>query len=286
MHNWPMILLGILLGLILVKDQLPFKLMWTRTSRHTTVGRSEVPARIIDPMPQPETRSLERWRQLRYGRDRFLDRGNLGRSAPQSPFMRRRSVRRRQTAKMLRERWRQSIVQLCKLSDSNLSLAERQLEAGYYKEAVEAVATSVENIARALLHCYGEKPEVSSGQEEVLRLLSRRFHDAEKEAFERAVNEVAFTHNNLWVLKHLSASNIETSMFDKEKAEQILKSASRVSKQFKQIMDNHFAAEIPELRDVCPECHSHNFNASRYGSGATTCQCNSCLHSWKLPPAQ
>jgi HEPN domain-containing protein len=187
---------------------------------------------------------------------------------------------------MLLGRWRGSIVKLVRLSDCNRSVAKRYLDVGKFKEAVETAATSVENIARALLHCYGEKPDVGSGQEEALRLLSRRFHDAEKEDFERAVNEVACIHCNRTVLRHVSAGNIETPQFDKEKAEQILESASRVSEQFKQIMDNHFATEIPELRDVCPRCHSHNFNASDHRLGTTIVQCNSCLYIWNLPPVQ
>jgi uncharacterized protein (UPF0332 family) len=195
-------------------------------------------------------------------------------------------MRRRRTAKILRGSWRQSIAKLCKLSDTNLSLAKRHLEARNFKDAVETAATGVENIARALLHCYGEKPEINSGQEEVLRLLSRRFQGAERENFERAVNEVAYIHNNRKVLKHLSTNDIETSMFDRKKAGQILELASIVSKEFKQIMDTHFAAEIPELRDVCPKCHSCNYRTSGHRSGATTCQCSSCLYIWKLPPAQ
>ena len=55
--------------------------------------------------------------------------------------------------------WRSSVVGLVKLAQRNIDSALDNLKSSNFEAALEAATTSVENISRALLHCYGEKPD-------------------------------------------------------------------------------------------------------------------------------
>jgi hypothetical protein len=77
--------------------------------------------------------------------------------------------------------WKKSITGLIKLADQNLHIAEDELVLKEHKRAIQSAATSVENITRALIHCYGTTADNQPGQEEILRMLTTRFQGKEKD---------------------------------------------------------------------------------------------------------
>jgi len=145
------------------------------------------------------------------------------------------------------EEWRKSIVGLVRLADKNLEFAKENIKMGDYKAACRCVFTSVENIAPALIHCCGGKPDSGSGQEEALRMLSRRFKENEKSEFEKTLNVIACLNCKRRVLTDNLTQNPQASMFDREKTKRTLESASKTVSQFKRIITKYFADEIPDL---------------------------------------
>lgn len=154
------------------------------------------------------------------------------------------------TANTLAEHWRKSIVGLVKLAEKNLESAKERMKTGDFKAAVQNASTSVENIARALIHCYGGKPDTTPCQEEALRMLSRRFSGDEKTVFEKAVNEIARIGYSETGLQSLSTQKLRFRFLCETKAKQTLESASKIVNLFKRIITDHFAEEIQELRST------------------------------------
>jgi len=184
------------------------------------------------------------------------------------------------------ENWRKSIVGLIKLAESNLHTAKFQASVINHKAVAEAAATSVENISRALLHCYGEKPDLNSGQEEPLRLLARRFQGQEKVRFEKAIDEVVQLCRNRIVQACLAKRNIQAPLLTEARTKQIVETAVRIFTQFRQIIDEHFATEMPELREGCPNCHALNITLWAFSPQGSTHQCGVCGHKWIEPSQQ
>jgi len=182
--------------------------------------------------------------------------------------------------KALLETWRKSVVGLVKLAERNLVLAKQHFGLKRFTRAVDLAATSVENIARALIHCCGEKPDIDSGQEETLRVLIRRFQGEEKSELERAIANVATIHRNKIVLQRLTAQDIEAQLFNEAHTKEIVESASAIVSLFKRIIDDNFATEIPELEEKCPKCYSLDISISGFSQEVTTCRCNICDHRW------
>lgn len=176
--------------------------------------------------------------------------------------------------------WRRSVVGLVRLAQRNVTYAKQRLDVGDCKTAVDAAVTSVENVSRALLHCYGEKPLLSSGQEEALKLVCLRFRGNEKVEFERAFEEVVRLYRNKVVQGYLLTHNLGTFLFNKTRASVIVDSASRIVALFARIIDEHFATEIPELREVCPKCHGLDVSMWSFSNGAANYTCNLCGHRW------
>ncbi len=146
------------------------------------------------------------------------------------------------TVRTLLENWRRSIDGLIRLADTNLDSARRHIEVGNYTAAVHAAFTSTENIARALIHCCGGKPDLRPGQEEALRMLTRRFKGEEKEEFEKAIDSIAeFTLDKaLW-------GNPTRCLLNESRAKQTLEAALKTVAMFKRIINTHFGEEIQKL---------------------------------------
>ena len=145
------------------------------------------------------------------------------------------------------ENWRKSIIGLIELADENLKFAKERMRLGDSKAAIQSASTSVENIARALIHCYGGKPDIHIGQEEALRMLSPRFKGYQKIEFEKAIEKVSSICN-------VTCSQ-QTIFFDKKRANQTLEYAIETVGMFKRIIIKNFVTEIPELSEVCPKSH-------------------------------
>lgn len=143
--------------------------------------------------------------------------------------------------------WRNSIAGLVRLAKRNLELANRHLSLQDYKNSVEAAGTSVENIARALIYCYGDKPNPTSGQEEALDILSRRFKGDEKTELEKTIGTVTRIDYYQSALKYVSKHNVQTQLFDDASTDEIFESASTVVDFFERIILERFGEEIPEL---------------------------------------
>jgi len=193
-----------------------------------------------------------------------------------------RLARNSRNGKLLVENWRKSVVGLMKLAEQKLAAARQHLIARDYERAIQAASASVENISRALIHCFGEKPLPGSGQEEVLRMLVKRFKGDERGEFEKAVDAVSHIDQNKMALNYLSTRNVHNQLFDGIKARQIIESASRIVGLFKHIITERFITELPEL-EVCPKCHSMNIAVWGFTEEGARYNCQNCRHKWTEP---
>jgi len=110
--------------------------------------------------------------------------------------------------------------------------------------------------------------------------MSGRFQGDEKREFEKAVDIIAkIDHNNI-ASRYLSAPILQVQLFDKEIAKGVFESASKIVNLFKRIMDDHFAAEIPELNEVCPKCRSLDIYVSSFSEENVNSVCCLCHHTW------
>lgn len=277
------ILLGLILGIIIVP----------RRDTHTAVRQIEKTSVTTPPPATPSKihgHILEDPRRLSYGdhdRPLFEEIDRLYRlpslmnnvPTPRFPnttpgiFIQPPSGNTRNNEKALVENWKKSIVGLIKLADQNLRLAKQHLIRGNPEATIQTAATSVENIARALIHCFGGKPDVNRGQEEALRLLRQRFMGKEKEMFEKSLENVACVDAHV-------RSSTPTSKPSETEAEQTLESASEVTDAFKRILTEHFAEEISELSEACPQCRSLEHDALSFSPHASTFECRNCHHRW------
>ena len=286
--DWPIVMLGVLLGLILAAKEIGHNIERGQAQRSDAQrgsdsqgGRQTVPTR---PQPAPTTPAA-------FGRLDDSVAGILREAAREADI--RRGISRPPThaqvareivnGKNLVEDWRKSILGLIKLAETNLQFGKSQAAIMNHKVAVEAAVTSVENISRALLHCFAEKPDLDSGQEEPLRLLARRLQGEERAQFEKAVDEAAQLYRNKIVQAYLSEKNIEAPILDAARTQQILEAAAWVVTQFRQIMDEHFATEIPELRERCPSCRAVSISLWTFNSQEATYHCYVCGHKWIQP---
>jgi hypothetical protein len=185
-----------------------------------------------------------------------------------------RSQNRRE--KTMVEEWKRSISGLIKLADQNLRLAKHHLTMGEPKIAIQTAATSVENIARALIHAYGGKPDDDLGQEEVLQLLSCRFRGKEKDEFDKSILKIV----KIDVRARNSLNATECSA---DEAREIISLASETALLFKKILIDHFATEIPELNEKCPKCHSLDIQTLAFNQQQTNFNCLNCQNKWTEP---
>jgi DNA-directed RNA polymerase subunit M/transcription elongation factor TFIIS len=182
--------------------------------------------------------------------------------------------------KNLIEQWRRSVMGLVQLAERNLQAARSQAAMKNHKAAAELAATSVENISRALLHCYGEKPDQNPGQEEPLKLLAVRLQGEEKNQFERAIREAVQLYRNKMLQTYLSEKDIQAPLLCQERTQQNLETATRIVSQFRHIIDEHFATEIPELGERCPKCGALTVGLWGFDPRGSSCQCNRCGYNW------
>jgi HEPN domain-containing protein len=251
------VLLGLIIGILLISGK--SKPARERTERSTFKSpASPPPVRQLSPRPP----------------------------TPVLPPLDQRNFNEGFSTKTILETWRKSIVGLINLAQGNLKYARQCLETGDHKTAVEAALTSIENVARALLHSYGEKPEVGSGQEEALKLLGRRFRGTESADFEKAIQELTLLYCNRIVRKCLQKSNPCFSLLPtKAGSSAIFESASRIVAAFTQIIETHFATEIPELGEACPKCHALDVEVLAFDVTTVSYTCKNCRHSWIQPRA-
>lgn len=189
------------------------------------------------------------------------------------------------SARTMLQTWRSSIVGLVKLAQSNVDHARRCLETADFGAAIEAAMTSVENVSRAVLHCYGEKPELSSGQEEALKLLARRFTGSDKADIQKTIDEFAQLEHNRAIYSSYSKPDADCTIshVKAKTVESIVDSASMIVTRFCQIIWEHFATEIPELAEACPKCHTMNVSVMAFNETTARYTCNQCRHSWDGP---
>ncbi len=182
--------------------------------------------------------------------------------------------------------WRKSIIGLTATAERNLETARGCMGRSDYKTAIQLACTSVENIARALLHSYGEKPDTEAGQVEALRLLSRRLIGDEKTQFENALDAIkAIDYAKTGSIYPL-IDRLRISPEEKEKANRAIETASNTIVLFRNIMIEHFATEIPELRDeMCPKCHSLSVSNWSFSTERVSYGCNICHYTWVDPGA-
>jgi uncharacterized protein (UPF0332 family) len=267
--DWPIILLGVVVGLMIVGSSLK------KEERQRSLPSADQPASggVGQWPPIGIVQPLRPW--TTYTGPVYPPRPASPQPVPSSQVF-----DETVSSRTLVGTWRRSVVGLVRLAQRNVMIAKQRLRVGDCRTAVDAAVTSVENVSRALLHCYGEKPQRSSGQEEALKLLCLRFKGKEKVEFERAVEEVVRLHHNKVVQRYLQTHNLGTFLFNRTRASVIVDSASRTVALFAQIIDEHFATEIPELREACPKCHGLDVLMWSFSNGAANYTCNLCGHRW------
>ena len=186
------------------------------------------------------------------------------------------SMNRKPRERSIVDEWKQSIIGLIRLSDQNINLAKANVTLSDFKSAIQTAGTSIENITRALLHCYGVKPDDDLGQEEALKLLFLRFSGKERDTFEAVTRQVATIHA-------LVQDSFHKTNFTENDAQETIGQANMVSADIKQMMISHFTTEIPELEDRCPKCKSFDIQMCRSELRPTSFKCNSCFHGWTTP---
>jgi HEPN domain-containing protein len=187
------------------------------------------------------------------GLRRLRDQGRRPLDVPNLPWS---FSRRDRNVKSLCMNWRRAIVGLLGLAERNLQSGREKLILEDYESVISSAAISVENAARALIYCYGGKPNVRSGQEEPLRMLATRFTESEREEFDKAVETVAQITRNRIVLKNLPPGETRQEVFGKRQAKQLHNSALEVTSFFKKIIEEKFGDEIPEVRTAEKRSHS------------------------------
>jgi DNA-directed RNA polymerase subunit M/transcription elongation factor TFIIS len=288
----PIILLGILLGLILAIKEIgsPEKRrVVQRSDAQSSSSLQNTPPRLPStPTYPPASATFSRLDDSVANILRDAAREAHALEGAPRPIPPHRSIDRRAgndvvDSKNLLENWRRSIIGLVRLAESNLQVAKSQAAMMNHKAAAELAATSVENVSRALLHCYGEKPDQNPGQEEPLKLLARRLRGEEKAQFERAIGEAVQLNRNRIVQAYLSEKRIQAPVLSEERTQQILETATKIVTQFREIIDEHFATEIPELDEKCPKCGALTVGLWTFGPQGSSYQCNTCGHRWILP---
>jgi len=265
--GWYLIAIGAIMGfLIATLRKLPPK----KTTTSQKLGREHG-------IHYPHYRTTDFGRNMGISR-RFLERSRR----LHGPFQTARTDTRR-----LVKDWEKSIFGLVKLAEKNLQVAAESLKIRDYKGTVNAASTSVENISRALIHCYGGKPNPGQGQEEALRLISQRLSEDERPEFREAIERIVkINHSKAsypYYLHNTSAYNIQIESLDRAETKGILESASNVMRLFENIMATHFATEIPGLDEICPKCHSTEGTVSCFNNQKVKYQCSRCRHKWIRP---
>lgn len=102
--------------------------------------------------------------------------------------------------------------------------------------AAFAAAEGVEKMSRALLHCYGVKPESNFGQAEALRLLLAITKESLNENLGKSV---AF-------MEKLTALKTSTGLPNRATAKQIYDEATKTFELYKQTIQDKFGTEINE----------------------------------------
>ncbi|MEM2946644.1 MAG: HEPN domain-containing protein [Candidatus Bathyarchaeia archaeon] len=182
--------------------------------------------------------------------------------------------------------WQKSIVGLIRLANTNLMSARTWLSIANYDLAIRDAAIAVENIARALLYCFGEKPEPNPGQQEALKLLIRRLNDDEKSWFQMTVETIDKISQNRIVAKYVSTSKVALQVFNESYTKEIVDCASTVITRFKKLIVKRFAHEIPELCEEpleCPKCHSLSTCMLAFDETNAYCECYECKNKWTEP---
>jgi HEPN domain-containing protein len=148
------------------------------------------------------------------------------------------------------DNWQKSIIGLVELSKRNLESANVELKAKNYAGSVRTASASVENISRALIHCFGGKPDLCSSQTEALKLLVSRFSLEEKRDFEEVIDNVTVIFQFKETLKNTARKGIFAHSLNREEARHILRLSSSVIRHFQRILVKEFGEEIPLLTKV------------------------------------
>ncbi len=177
--------------------------------------------------------------------------------------------------------WRGSVLKLIKLAHRNSFLAQQLLQKGECWFAMNAAVTSMENMSRALLHCFGEMPEPNSGQDEALRLLARRLSAGEKQEFQKIIDESRKLREKAAAQNLLRQQQpFPRPIPTRSTVTPIILSSTEIIKAIRQIINRHFTSEIPELLADCPKCQSPDVSVLAFDKTTTVYICSQCMHKW------
>jgi hypothetical protein len=144
------------------------------------------------------------------------------------------------------DHWRKSIVGLIGMAEEDIKSAKRFFEVGNLRQAVVSSLIGVDRVSRALIHCSGSKPDFRSGQEEASGMLmqGRRFSPDEKTRLREAIDGIGRINACKIVSEYIASNRVGDQFLDRPQVEQIIEVASKIVILFRQLIVNHFAAEI------------------------------------------
>ena len=157
----------------------------------------------------------------------------------------RRPSQHRINTKTLITTWRNAITNLIFHAIENLNLAKLHMRDANYIDTVREASISVENIARAMIHCFGAKADIEPGQEEVLRMIAPKVIESRREQFLKTINIVAEIARTRKTIRQTSARNIQTRLVNKTIANNILESSRKIVDLYREIIHEQFSTELP-----------------------------------------
>lgn len=140
--------------------------------------------------------------------------------------------------------WRSAVNNLVQSATIHMSEAKRWLQLNNTGAAVLAACMGVEKMARALLHCYGIRPEQNYGQAEALRLLQAIAKENQNERFQEKIGLVEKITAAKASMELRLRSQTATDFPDKTAAEQMFSEAANIIQFYKQIIQEKFATEL------------------------------------------
>jgi len=141
--------------------------------------------------------------------------------------------------------WKRAVNNLLQDASIRVDDAQRLLQSGDITEAVLFASLSVEKISRALLHCYGIRPNTSYGQAEGLRLLLAIDKESLNEDFQKsiaAIEEITTAKTSLDLMR--SNNTDQTRFIDQPTAKHICHEATKIVTLYKKIIEKKFAQEL------------------------------------------
>lgn len=177
-------------------------------------------------------------------------------------------------------KWARSIITLIRQAEFEINDAQLQLKTEDYRSATSAVTAALEYMTKAVLYCFGEKPDAVVGELEPLKLVSLRLKEQERLKFDECIEQISRIYMIEEELENQTNQETET-LLNTKNAPCLVDSAAKIVKAFRETLAEHFGAEIPELYETCPKCKSIYIEMWNIERTSVTYVCRLCRHIWE-----